>query len=547
MPQTRALEYADFTGGLNLRADSQQISRNESPKMLNVDVDPRGGFASRSGFEDWKTFSPSVWDPRELYIHKRPDGTEIVLLANDNKVYESDGGGAITQLVGPTPAADPHEASFASWGDDVFIACGTGQAAYRRNGSDDTVTVMADPVSVGWNNDPLVPGTNKMPRGEFVASHLGYLWVANILDHPDRVHVSFPNDPDSWAENDFIDFPEGGGPITALVPYRDHLLVFFPNSVHAIYGNSPTTFQKAEVSTEWGAVNGQCVTKSGSSVYFVSWPEGVFEISAEQVREVSMPLRPALRSDDFLNDTSLMWLGWADQRLWWTVPYNTEQTPTGAEAVFVMDPTLAEGGSWTLYRSGCGCAVGPVATSEVLDGALGATRFGASLLRLDTRPDLASDLVLGVEYTFDTYFVTPWVWGTREGDATLKKRWKRPDLIVKEEDSTYTIDMYVYHDYDEANAVRTRQLSVSAGSAGTVWTADPDWDGTDGSLTTPGGLPAWTENNTDLWGLSAEGSTIERSGSLGTARSVQIEFHGEHGKSWGVNNITYKYVPRRLR
>ena len=33
----------NFSGGLNLRSDQFNLAPNESPEMLNVDVDPRGG------------------------------------------------------------------------------------------------------------------------------------------------------------------------------------------------------------------------------------------------------------------------------------------------------------------------------------------------------------------------------------------------------------------------------------------------------------------------------------------------------------------------
>lgn len=32
-----------FSGGLNLRADQFDLEENESPDMLNVSIDPRGG------------------------------------------------------------------------------------------------------------------------------------------------------------------------------------------------------------------------------------------------------------------------------------------------------------------------------------------------------------------------------------------------------------------------------------------------------------------------------------------------------------------------
>ena len=42
----------DFTGGLNLRADQFQLSNNESPDMMNVEIDPRGGLFSRGAFRE---------------------------------------------------------------------------------------------------------------------------------------------------------------------------------------------------------------------------------------------------------------------------------------------------------------------------------------------------------------------------------------------------------------------------------------------------------------------------------------------------------------
>ena len=44
-------ERADFTGGLNLRADQFNLAVNESPGLLNVDVDPRGGVSRREAVD----------------------------------------------------------------------------------------------------------------------------------------------------------------------------------------------------------------------------------------------------------------------------------------------------------------------------------------------------------------------------------------------------------------------------------------------------------------------------------------------------------------
>ena len=50
MAALQIFEQQDFTGGLNLRADQFQLADNESPRMLNVEIDPRGGVFARGGF-----------------------------------------------------------------------------------------------------------------------------------------------------------------------------------------------------------------------------------------------------------------------------------------------------------------------------------------------------------------------------------------------------------------------------------------------------------------------------------------------------------------
>ena len=45
--KTQVLE--SFSGGLNYRTDQFNLAPNESPDMLNVDIDPRGGVKLRKG------------------------------------------------------------------------------------------------------------------------------------------------------------------------------------------------------------------------------------------------------------------------------------------------------------------------------------------------------------------------------------------------------------------------------------------------------------------------------------------------------------------
>ena len=62
--------YDDFTGGLNLRADQFQLARNESPDMLNVEIDPRGGVFTRGAMREINSSAipyATTWNPQRLY------------------------------------------------------------------------------------------------------------------------------------------------------------------------------------------------------------------------------------------------------------------------------------------------------------------------------------------------------------------------------------------------------------------------------------------------------------------------------------------------
>lgn len=83
--------YDDFTGGLNLRADQFQLSANESPDLLNVEIDPRGGVFSRGGMHRMNTTAVSgTWAPQRLYAFY--GDSSRLMLANDTKVLWSSGG-----------------------------------------------------------------------------------------------------------------------------------------------------------------------------------------------------------------------------------------------------------------------------------------------------------------------------------------------------------------------------------------------------------------------------------------------------------------------
>jgi len=82
--------YDDFTGGLNLRADQFQLARNESPDMLNVEIDPRGGLFTRGAMREINSTAISgTWNPHRL--HAFYGASPRVMLATNTGVWHSSG------------------------------------------------------------------------------------------------------------------------------------------------------------------------------------------------------------------------------------------------------------------------------------------------------------------------------------------------------------------------------------------------------------------------------------------------------------------------
>ena len=555
---------ASFTGGLNLRTDQLKVMQDQSPWMLNMEVDPTFGARSRRGWEDWLTVGAGEWDPRNMYSHMLPEGIEWHFVANtvgeSGELWASNGGSEFVKADGVSCSASPHGADFGAWGDKVYVACGVDDPGCSWD-LDEGWTVLGDP-SVGdgnWSDDysglddPFVD--NMMPKAEVVATHDGYLWVANTWEngsrHPWRLRFSHPNKPDVWAFYDYIDFPEGGGEITGIIPFRDHLMIFFPQSVWALYGSNAQTFSKRNISETVGASNRQCLTRSESQVYFVSWPNGIYAVGPDSLVEVSEKLRPAFRlGGDFNQNPTLQWLNWANQRLYWSVPYSEKGAPSEATSVLVLDPSI---GAWMLWRAGNGDAVAPICEGVAVRAPLGCLRTSAAVVQLDA-VDWPSDLLNDVSYDFETVLRTPW---QDSGYPTVKKRWKRPDLIVLEGDEEYKLELRVFHDLVETAARRTNSLVFHPSTSSAVWFFDENWDEEIGSesLENPEDGEAWDDwtfrsaedGGPALWGTPARGSVIERSSGLGNAMSVQVELRGERGKRWGLTALVWKSIMRRVR
>lgn len=542
MSQVQDYNMLDFTGGLNLREDAFELKPGESPEMVNVDLDRDGGFVSRKGWTKTNAAAVAGWDPRSLFVHELADGTDNVYLANDTLHYSTNDGVTWSEHAAYSLVADPHEADFAPWGDTAYMVRGSTLSSCSLD-SAAAITSIAQAETGTWS--AYASPTTAFPFASFVASHAGYMFAAfteeDATVHQHRLRWSHPNDPEAWLEDDYIDIQEGGGPITGLVPMDDHLLIFKPSSIWALYGYDAASWQLVRVSHDVGAPHRQAIARSESSCYFYSHPRGLFQITSGRYPiEISRNLKSAFESADFASAyTDNIWLGWMAGRLWCAVPYDTTTAVSDASVVFVYDPALrAHGehggqvGVWTSYK-GQSSATDTLALGPFAQGGYGGgERKNLACIRgatghtvlVDDNEDPVDDLA-GTEYNVVSYYVTHWLY---MGQPGLKKRWRRPDFIVKERTNEWDLAIDIYVDFDEASAKREYTIVVPAGPAGALWGSFNWGDGT-------------------LYGGAAKGSVVQKGGNIGPAKAVQLNLAGEPGLRWGVDGIVFKYTPRRMR
>ena len=507
--------------------------------MMNVEV-IEGGIRTRRGWERWNVGGDIVggaWAPTVAFVHERASGLDSVIVHDDTsqRLYWSLSGTFAPLTRGGGVALPVGSVSFAPWGDTLYMAVGNARGLSWDGASPDAARLATVPNSVAFADDYLVPGAGGLVPADHIASHGGRLWVAstheNGTPHPHRVRWSHPGVTTSWASYDYVDILEGGGPITGIVPMGDHLLVFKASSVWAIFGYDGASQQLINVSRSKGARSTQMIARSEHACYFVSMPDGVFRIeNGTAADEVSFALRPMLTSQKFNSALAdEQWLGWVNNRLWWSVPYADTGVAAAATVSFVFDPAMGNGGTWTKFQAGDGLALGPFAQGGYAQGSsttLGFARSSANVVVLDFSEEAKDNITGLADVPFETRFTTGWI---NAGLIDIKKRWKRPTFVALDTSTDYTFQVSVRENYSSGRVTRKFGVDVRTAQDGIRYG--------DGSLYGDGSVYSVGFDNE---------MQMRRGNSLGTSAATQLQLDGEPGVAWGIGAIVLKYRARRI-
>jgi hypothetical protein len=554
--RTQLHTLRDFTGGLNLVADTFRLKDNESPDLLNVDIDRRGGFQVRRGVYPFSNTALSA-APNAIWTYN--DAGTVYTMAQVSTGVRYGTGGAWTTLT----RLDPGPPIVAV--DDLGTADGTNvcpvvfnNVCYWARGDRDVVKWDGDANATVLSsnfNDTITPSSGNIPRADHMAVHSGYLWVAGTWEggthYPNRVRWSWANTFDdaseNWHLNDYIDIDDGkdSDSITAIIPYGDQLIVFKRDSVYAVYGYSGESFSVVNISNTVGAVSHQAAIATPAGLFFFDHQTGLNVYNGKDLSWMFEQIWPVLRDGSIpssgINNVEL---GWIENRLWVSVPWAGFNDPLVPRPfTFVLDPYLKSGGSWTKYS----LQAGPYARGHRSEDYLGYLYGTNKIYRLDVH-DQYYDLfsVGGSVSAIDSYYRTKWI---DLGEPAIKKRWRRTEAVLQT-DLAYELPVVAYANYDSSLVVKNFKF-ISDESASAA--QDSVWGDGDGVIVPPEG--EWDES---IWARSGTHGYVDRGSNLGVARSVSLKVGGEvlsiaePGVAqapvfWGVDALILKFVPRRVR
>lgn len=528
--------YDDFTGGLNLRADQFQLARNESPDMMNVEIDPRGGLFTRGAMREINTtdIGAGDWLPDRLFPFQGE--TPQLMLAANSRIYRSTGGNftklEISAGVDATTSTS-HGACFAQWGKYLYMTDGNaGSGGYVWDSASTYVTdLTASGTSPNAWQATADPSAHKLPTAEHICVHANKMFVADTTEdgvrYPNRVRFSLEAIPDNWDADDYFDFESGGDGITAMVSVGGQLVVFKKNAIFIVYGYTRDDFQIVQLSSKLGAISHNHVAASETGVYFYSHPQGLHYYNGSSIFDVFVNLRP-MYPEGYINSSAdeQIHVAYVNRRVWVSLPFSRTSTVSYPSVAFVFDPSIGQG-SWVGFQAADGKA--PIAGCDWTntDGVTRHYMIHPTLkrvLQVDMY-DEELDRLNGVDVGFSSYYRTGWVDGRT---YSTRKMWRRPDFVVKQVNTVRLVNVKVFHNFEEAsgNERKNFNLTLPASSSGMLW-----------------GYGLWGQ---DSWGAVAQGAQVIKGSNLGLARAVQILFTGPVGGFWGIDSITYKYNDRKV-
>lgn len=515
-PGLKVAFFDDFSGGLNNNQSRQNLLVTESPDCQDVVFNARGGFVVRRGYRT--TSTQSVLSG--AYIGGQfSAGTEVLWGIDSTGGLWTWDGSTFTDVATTSPADVNRTVRGVSWDDRLYFAnwLNTGVLLMRFwNGS--AFTTLTNTA----NNNYTAPTSANAPLARLIASHSGHMFWADTVEagtrYRSRVRWSHPLQPRDFAAADYFDIEpdDQTNQITALVPFKDHLLVFKQRGVFAIYGYDRDTFVVERVSTRAGVTSQEMVDTNSGVCYWWSTDGNVYAYNGRGVIPIGERIVNVVYNGTVNAGDGSHRVIWGENRLWVSLAKNG-----GGRLLFMYDPAVGENGAWTRFSYSVTSAYWWVSNNGDSDIFFLQPSKGALYDLGNASQEQDEDL--GVTTPIDAYYKTAWFTAK---DTALKKRWRRPTVTVAANDDC-VLNVDVYNDFDESSINRTLLLNVTSASGSMVW--GNNW----GSSVWAGDDPAYE---------------FARLGSPGRGNAIQFKFRVTgHTSKWWIDSYALPYLEKAYR
>ena len=265
-------QYAQFSGGLNMRSAYTEILLNQLQAADNIRYHQSGALLPRPGA---RYVSLSQYDQTTGFCRGAIDaygdkylviGTQIFHLNVATWVNIT---GALTRAMSNAPT----RTRFATYL-NYIIGVDSENVPFKIDTSTKTASVL----------------NASAPSGEFITVWNDYVFIAGVSATPGRLYFSAKGDPTTWTTStDFIEIngAQDNDPIMGFGVAYGTLIIFKKYSIFALTGTSSSDFSLSEISREIGMACKGASCQVELSCWYVS-SSGIFSIGSD--------LKPTLRS-----------------------------------------------------------------------------------------------------------------------------------------------------------------------------------------------------------------------------------------------------------
>ena len=514
-PGLKVVFFDDFTGGLNNTDSRQNLLPNETPDCMDVVFNARGGFATRRGYRT--TTSSSILSGG--YIGGQFSASTEVLWGIDSGggLWTWDGA-TLTDVTTSSAADSSRTVRGVAWDDRLYFAnwLNSGSLLMRFwNGS--AFTSLTNTA----NDNYTSPTQANAPLARLIAKHSGHMFWADTVEsgtrYRSRLRFSHPLQPRDFATADYFDIEpdDQTNQITALVPFRDHMLIFKQRGVFALYGYDKSTFVVERISTQAGAFSQEQVATNASVCYWWSTDGNLYAYNGSGIAPLGDRIKTVVVDGTVQAGHADHRVIWGDNCVWLVL-----KTNAGGRLTFMYDPSVGKKGAWTQFSF----TPSSLFWWRKNDGSSQIVFIKPSTGRLYDLGSAAQeqDDDGGVSTPIAAYYKTAWFTAK---DTALKKRWRRPTVTVAANDNCQ-LNVDVYHDFDESGASRTLTLPIVSAGGDMVW--GDDWG--------------------SIWAGDDPVYEFDRLGSPGRSHAVQFKFSvQDHTSKWWVDSYALPYYEKGYR